>query len=63
MNLGVNTQFDFLAALSRIIGKFDPNEVIEEHPLMRMELSNLHQGNHLDQFQCSPVLVELVLDG
>jgi hypothetical protein len=62
MNLGVNTQFDFFRMFEHFAGKPDPHEVIEEHPLVRMKLSYLHQRNHLYQFQSRPVLIELILN-
>lgn len=45
-----------------LAGKLDPYEVVEEHPLMRMKLSYLHERYHLNQLESRPMLVQLVFD-
>lgn len=62
VDLGVDVQTQFPPTLDGVVGEPDPHEVIEEHPLVRVELGYLHQRDHLDQLQGSPVLVELVLN-
>ena len=63
MDLGVYTQFYLLGVLNRVTDELDPYEIVEEHPLVRVELCYLHQRYHLYQFQGSPMLVQLVLFG
>ena len=62
MDFRVHTQLDLLAILKiGLPSKSDSNKIIEEHPLMRMKLSNLHKRYHLNQFQSSPMLIKLIL--
>ena len=43
--------------------KFDADVVVEEYPLMRMKLGDLHQRDHFDEFEGSPMQIEFVLLG
>ena len=63
MDLGVYAQFDLLCVLNRVADELHPHKIIEEHPLVRMELRNLHKRYHFYQFQSCPMLVELILFG
>ena len=63
VDLGVYTQFDLLGVFYRVTDELHPHEIVEEHPLVRMELCYLHQRYHLYQFQGCPMLIQLVLFG
>ncbi len=49
--------------LDWVVGELYSYEIVEEHPLMRVELCDLHQRDHFYEFEGCPMLVELILDG
>ena len=42
------------------IHKFEPYKIVEEDPLMRIELIEFHDGNHFNELESSPQQIEVV---
>jgi hypothetical protein len=57
-DFGVNVEFELAVVLNRISREAKTHKIIEEGPLMRVELRNLHQRYHLHKFKSSPMQIK-----